>query len=222
MVNLSERKITHPKISFAVSIAVSIFLFFMGFIRIVNAETREATIKMIPVMIIYSCLLVYLFSYFSFKVKDGIVLMLIALTGYLIEVAGVNTGVIFGHYSYGESLGIKLAGTPLIIGLNWLFLVYTSAALLENFAISSFLKVVLASFLMLLFDIVLEQLAPMLDMWYWNSGIVPLQNYIAWFIVALVFQFTLRSFHINTRNYMAIAMLSVQLLFFVSILIGIR
>jgi bisanhydrobacterioruberin hydratase len=222
MVNLPERKILHSKISYAVSIAVSIFLFFMGFIRIVNAETRDATLKVIPVMIIYGCLLVYLFSYSSIKAKDGIVLMLIAFTGYLIEVAGVNTGVIFGHYSYGDSLGIKLAGTPLIIGLNWLFLVYTSAAILESFAISSFLKVLLASFLMLLFDIVLEQLAPMLDMWYWNSGIVPLKNYIAWFIVALVFQFILRSFRINTMNYMAVAMLSVQLLFFVATLLAIR
>jgi len=48
----------------------------------------------------------------------------IAVTSFLIEAAGVNTGKIFGVYAYGNTLGPKLLNTPVIIGLNWFLLIY--------------------------------------------------------------------------------------------------
>ena len=53
------------------------------------------------------------------------------LTGFLFEVAGVNTGNIFGDYSYGPVLGWQIWNTPLIIGANWLLLIYSSSALVN-------------------------------------------------------------------------------------------
>jgi uncharacterized membrane protein len=46
------------------------------------------------------------------------------VASFLVEAAGVNTGKIFGYYSYGSALGPKLWNTPLIIGLNWFVLIY--------------------------------------------------------------------------------------------------
>ncbi|MFN2335752.1 MAG: carotenoid biosynthesis protein, partial [Bacteroidales bacterium] len=48
----------------------------------------------------------------------------IAVTSFLIEAVGVNTGRIFGTYTYGKALGPALWNTPVIIGLNWFLLIY--------------------------------------------------------------------------------------------------
>ena len=49
-------------------------------------------------------------------------LLLIFLVGMLSEFIGVNYGLIFGEYTYGNNLGFKLFGVPLLIGLNWVIL----------------------------------------------------------------------------------------------------
>ena len=41
----------------------------------------------------------------------------------LLEIIGVKTGLIFGEYIYGNTLGFKVAEVPLIIGFNWLFVI---------------------------------------------------------------------------------------------------
>jgi uncharacterized membrane protein len=48
------------------------------------------------------------------------------LIGFLSEVAGVNGGFLFGHYSYGNILGFKLIHVPVLISLNWFAVVYSS------------------------------------------------------------------------------------------------
>ena len=40
------------------------------------------------------------------------------LVGMLSEIIGVKYGFIFGEYSYGNALGIKFMGVPLIIGIK--------------------------------------------------------------------------------------------------------
>src|SRR6266511_3281278 len=42
-----------------------------------------------------------------------------AVGGWLTDVAGVATGVPFGRYSYGGSLGPAALGVPVVIGLAW-------------------------------------------------------------------------------------------------------
>ncbi len=44
---------------------------------------------------------------------------LAAIGGWLAECIGVQTGLLFGQYNYGEGLGPKLAGVPLILGILW-------------------------------------------------------------------------------------------------------
>ncbi|MEZ4690766.1 MAG: carotenoid biosynthesis protein [Ignavibacteria bacterium] len=41
----------------------------------------------------------------------------------ILEITGVKTGIIFGDYTYGDVLGFKLFGVPMIIGFNWLFVI---------------------------------------------------------------------------------------------------
>ena len=146
--------------------------------------------------------------------KSLAVFITIFLLGYGIEVLGVQTHKIFGVYYYGEALGIKLFDTPLIIGLNWLFLCYVSNAVFEKVSIPNFLKVLFASGLMLIYDFVLEPLAPKLGMWYWDNNAIPLQNYLAWFIIAVFFNALIKVFKISTTNPLAMLIFATQFVFF--------
>ena len=54
--------------------------------------------------------------------KEVIIVFLIFSIGMIAEILGVNYGLIFGKYDYGDNLGLKLLGVPLLIGLNWVVL----------------------------------------------------------------------------------------------------
>ena len=79
------------------------------------------------------------------------------MAGFLIEALGVNTGIIFGHYSYGKGLGLKIFNTPVIIGINWLFLSYTCVSVSNYLVKSPTIRFLMAPALMLALDSALEQ-----------------------------------------------------------------
>ena len=141
----------------------------------------------------------------------------IALAGYLIEVAGVHSGLIFGVYHYGPVLGFSLFNTPLSIGINWLLLVYTSSVLI-NFLLpqnkSRLLKATVAAALMVGLDVLIEPVAIATDMWHWEAAQVPLQNYVGWFVAALALQYIMSFFTSGERNRVAAIIFLLQMVFF--------
>lgn len=155
----------------------------------------------------------------SYNAKTLLVFTGIYFCGFFIEMIGVGTSLIFGNYIYGNALGIKVFETPLIIGLNWLFLCYVSNAILENYKINIIFKIIIASFMMLIYDIVLEQVAAFLDFWKWENNKIPIQNYIAWFAIALIFNSFINFMKISTKNSMAKIIFVSQFLFFTAIYI---
>jgi uncharacterized membrane protein len=54
----------------------------------------------------------------------GILLAVTALGGLLVEALGVRTGLPFGRYAYGDALGPKLLGVPLVIPLAWTWMAW--------------------------------------------------------------------------------------------------
>lgn len=145
--------------------------------------------------------------------------LLVYIAGFLLEVAGTKTHLIFGAYHYGEGLGIKVLETPLMIGLNWLLLVYLTASITGVMNWHPGVKIIVASMIMLGYDLVLEQVAPLLDMWYWHDGTVPARNYLSWFIVALLFHTMGRLFRVNMKNRLSGVIFISQLLFLFSLYI---
>ncbi len=110
------------------------------------------------------------------------------LIGYGVEVIGVKTGFPFGDYSYGSTLGFSIAGVPLLIGVNWFVLTYGSSELAGAFTTNRWTRSVLGGILMLAFDLTLEPIAVKLDFWSWKDGIIPIANYIGWFVVSFGLQ----------------------------------
>lgn len=136
---------------------------------------------------------------------------------FLIEVAGVKTGLIFGRYQYGENLGIKIFDVPLIIGLNWVVLILAAVGFVENLKWSSFVKSAFVGLLMFVYDILLEIVAPKLNYWFFDGGIAPLQNYLSWFIISLSFGYLY--FYLNIKRSLVIARFNLifQIIFFLLI-----
>lgn len=138
-----------------------------------------------------------------------------AVIAYFIEVAGVKTELIFGSYYYGQSLGYKMLSVPLLIGANWAVLLYATSQLshLKN----TYLNALFGAALMVVLDFFIEQSASKFDFWYWKNNHIPIQNYIAWFIISfglnLLFQKQLSA----KPNFTVKAFYFVQLVFFVAL-----
>tara|TARA_B100002052_G_scaffold287718_1_gene302958 strand:+ start:173 stop:805 length:633 start_codon:yes stop_codon:yes gene_type:complete len=149
------------------------------------------------------------FSFNFFKI-----ISVLFLIGFFVEVLGVYSGLLFGEYHYGKTLGFQFLEVPLIIGVNWVMLVLSSFAVSSYFVSNSILKVVLSSIIMVFLDLMIEPVAIRLDFWYWQAEVIPLQNYLMWFIVALLMNWilTFNRFRFNVK--LGFGLLISQVLFF--------
>jgi len=145
--------------------------------------------------------------------------VLVACAGYLLELLGIETGLVFGEYYYGSGLGLKLFGVPLIIGINWAVLVFASAAVVQFISVPGWLKAALAATIMVLYDVLLEPVAVRFDFWSWAGGLIPIQNYIAWWVIAFVMLLGVYYFVKNLKNRLAIYVILVQALFFIIVIL---
>jgi bisanhydrobacterioruberin hydratase len=193
-----------------------IIFYSVGVIGIYHESSRQFFIGLIPYVLFLSFAVILLFHESSINKRTLIILSAIYLCGLLIEIIGVNTRVIFGNYIYGNGLGIKILNTPLMIGINWLMLVYCSSSVIENMRIHLVLKIFIAALLMLIYDFIIEHIAPFLNMWHWENNRVPVQNYIAWLIIAVLFQTTLGLAGIKIKNQIAGTIFACQTLFFLT------
>ena len=150
----------------------------------------------------------------DFSINFFKVISVLFLIGFFVEVIGVYSGLLFGEYHYGKTLGFQFFGVPLIIGVNWVLLVMSSFAVSSYFVSNSIFKVVLSSIIMVLLDLLIEPVAIRLDFWHWESDVIPLQNYIMWFLVAAIMNLilTFNQFKFNVK--LGFGLLISQILFF--------
>jgi putative membrane protein len=181
---------------------------FMNFIHINHFE------KLTPFNLLFS-LAVMLSHHKSWNRNTVLFLIIIFLAGYFIELLGVKTGLIFGSYQYGESLGIKLFDVPLMIGINWVLLVYATGVVAQLLPFPVWLKIITASLLMVLLDFFIEPFAMQHDLWNWQHNIIPLKNYIGWLFSALLMQALFFTMKIEKENTVAVWLYACQLFFFI-------
>jgi putative membrane protein len=153
----------------------------------------------------------------QWNLKSISIFIFIIILSFAIEMIGVSSGKIFGNYIYDKGLGLKLMNTPLIIGLNWLFLVYASQSIVGNYFKNAWYRILLSTSLMLIYDIIMEWVAPSMQMWHFTTPYPPKENFISWFILALVFQILIVAAKIKTNNYPARMLFWIQMVFFIII-----
>tara|TARA_B110000902_G_scaffold92651_1_gene109975 strand:+ start:275 stop:910 length:636 start_codon:yes stop_codon:yes gene_type:complete len=128
---------------------------------------------------------VYLIT--SDKVKRPLLYALPALMGFLVEMLGTNTGFPFGEYSYSSILGPGLLGTPFLIGVLWWVLLRSFNDVFSRISSNKTIISLATGLGMLLLDIFIEPVAIGLGFWEWQAAEVPLENYMAWFVLSFVF-----------------------------------
>ncbi|QLG44166.1 carotenoid biosynthesis protein [Costertonia aggregata] len=160
------------------------------------------------------CLFLFIITYPVDNIKKILAFAIFFSGGMFAEWLGVNYGVLFGNYEYGSNFGPKLDGVPYLIGTYWALLTYITASILNYSSLQDWLKILLAAILMVLLDFFMEHSAPIFDFWKFEGGIAPLENYIAWFGLALLFQIILKAFKIRGERLFATHLYLAQLVFF--------
>jgi len=136
--------------------------------RIGAAANYSGFIELIWISILFCGFIALLFHrpwQLNFLIKS----FLIIVTGFMIEVAGVKSGLIFGEYQYGEILGAKIFGIPVVIGYSWLIITYIASCLLCFCRWPILINAVLVATAVTIFDMALEPFAIENKMWIWQQ-----------------------------------------------------
>jgi putative membrane protein len=142
-------------------------------------------------------------------------LLLVYFLGYTAEWIGVHKSWIFGNYGYGETLGLKLSGIPLTIGVNWFLLVFGAAVSTQYAGIkSTWIRVPLGALLLVLLDLLIEPVAIRFDYWHWADNIIPFKNYVGWFFFGAAMLALFEAFGLKKQSVVPVILLLVQYLFF--------
>jgi bisanhydrobacterioruberin hydratase len=203
----------NPLLKPSLTVRVFIIYYIVGLIGLGIPQSRELFITLMPFSLLLSMTLL-LIHHKGWRYEHVVIIALIAILGYLVEVVGVLTGEVFGEYTYGRALGVKLFDTPLMIGINWIMLIYCVHTMFENLKWPWWTKVLTGASIMVVYDIIMEPVAIRLDMWSWGGGDIPIQNYIAWFVISLVFLAMMNLSKIKTHNQVAAWLFGVQTAFF--------
>jgi bisanhydrobacterioruberin hydratase len=143
----------------------------------------------------------------------------IALLGFIIEVLGVKTGLIFGDYSYGNALGYKILDVPLIISINWSMLICAGIITVSRIFSNKITVLSVAALLVTAIDVLIEQVAPKLDFWKFEGGLPTLHNYLGWIGVSFFTSYFFYPTIIKGNRSVSLIILILQIIFFTSLFI---
>lgn len=189
----------------------------VGLAGFLNPAWRELFIALVPfhLLLMFALMLI---SQQNYNRQFFVFVLLMYLAGFGIEFLGVHTGLIFGEYQYGATLGVKLAEIPLLIGLNWVLLVYSVGTSMHYLGLKNSLNgAILGAVVLVLLDLLIEPVAIRFDYWSWENGTIPLQNYLAWFVFSLAAILFFNRFKFDKTNPVAIVLLAAQFMFFIAL-----
>jgi putative membrane protein len=161
--------------------------------------------------------------------------------GFIAEYIGINTGLLFGKYKYGDVLGPKWNGVPWVIGVQWMITTYcigicmnmihkkfsvvkapeADATQIEQKAAVQNSKnwillstIIDGSLLAVFFDWVIEPVAVKLGYWRWSDNEIPMSNYYSWWLVSVPILAAFYYLPFPKQNIFALHLLLIQFMFF--------
>ena len=197
---------------FAIAVFFMLFFNVTGSIALFIPALETTVLTLTPFNLLVTFFLFY-WANNDFSINLIRTVIVVFFIGLFIEILGVNFKVIFGEYSYGETLGFKILKTPIIIGLNWLSLSLGCFGIASYIFKPKHLVVLGASFLMVFVDYIIEPIAMVLEFWSLNDDTVPVQNYVSWFLVSIIIQFIIFQSKVRLNFKICFALLFSQVLF---------
>lgn len=176
---MDKRCIPLPDAARARGIVVRFYA--VGLLLFLVPWTRQLFIALIPCSLLLAAGFMLVFHR-PWNRRTVLWFLFIVLSAFALEWTGVRTGRIFGSYRYGRGLAPLVEGTPLVIGINWLLVVYGAHAAAERLTQRASLRILYAVALMVAYDAAAEWAAPAMRMWSFAAGYPPLRNFVAWLI----------------------------------------
>jgi uncharacterized membrane protein len=143
--------------------------------------------------------------------------LLLAATGFLLEVAALKTGYLYGYFQFGPTLGYRFWDTPLMMAACWFTTLYVTRQVAEMIAKDAFLVSILASAMMLLIAYFMEPFAIKHGLWSWNGGHAGVHKYAGYFIAGLLVQYIYCKSIKNPSNKLSLVVYLVQLGFYMAL-----
>ncbi len=189
-------------------------VYFVGIIGMLSSH-REPFSMLTPLNLLFSSIVVA-YNHPQWTWKTVVFIVFTFIVGFSIEVVGVETGLVFGSYQYGQVLGPKWHGTPFMIGVNWVMLTYCAGISMNHVLAKAtpWMKSFFGALVLTSLDVLIEPVAINYGMWTWDYGVVPWKNYGAWFLISF---FLLLVFYVligKLKNKVALSLLVIQFLFF--------
>lgn len=228
----------HTSYSFSEKSTIFLLLLFhfTGLIGISMPESRAWFLMATPLTLCLSTFLL-LRHHQDWNMSFMLFCCIAFATGMAVEIVGVATGILFGSYHYGPVLGWKWMDVPLVMGITWLLCIYCSGVvaqfLVEKLtdwrsitpipkeSLNRVVKhripvgtIFLGASLMLALDLLLEPVAIKFSFWYWKDNVVPVQNYVVWFVTSLALLFTFFSLPFSKKNPIALILYPILIVFF--------
>jgi len=184
---------------------------------------------------VINLLLMFVLLLWTQKEKNGYFFLFAVaaiLLGLAFEIVGVNTGALFGDYTYGNVLGYKFMKVPLIIGINWFVIIYCCGISIHTLlmkainrisadtktkpmALKAISVIVDGATIAVFFDWVMEPVAVKLGYWKWGGdGETPFYNYLCWLMISNIILAVFHFSKFNKQNKFAVNLLLIQMMFF--------
>jgi len=197
-----------------IAVIIIILIHLVGVIGLLNPQFQALFLYLVP-----HYLLLMLVIIVAAHRQPELNLVYFALwvwgIGFAAEWIGIHTHLLFGNYAYGETLGLKFGGVPLIIGVNWLLLVYGTAVLTNRTRLKeSWQRVRIGAIILVLLDMLIEPVAVKFNYWHWAGNVVPVKNYVCWFALSAVMLAVFERFQFKTQSWVGAALLGVQFIYF--------
>lgn len=193
-------------------LAIIVIFHTVGFFGLQSAN-RAFFLSLSPLNLVlsFACLLL---SYSRLTSRLLLALLVVGIAGFTAEYIGVHTQLLFGDYQYGKNLGFKLVEIPLVIAVNWAMLSFSALAIVFSLRVPLVAKTLLSAGLMTFLDVLIEPVAITSDFWSWADGIIPMYNYVCWFVLSFVLHFWLLKRGVVEQNTVGIGLYVVLVLFF--------
>jgi putative membrane protein len=206
---------TNPRIYKAI---ILIFLFHLiGLLGLWSQTLRPLFLQLVPWHLL---LMVVIIGYAHSNVNGRFLKFaaIIFIAGFAAEWAGIHKGWLFGNYTYGETLGTKIDGVPLTIGLIWFLLIYSAGVFMQYSRIKYVLiRVIIGAALLVLLDKLIEPVAIRLDYWHWITNTIPDKNYICWFLLSAGMLLVFEAFDFRKQNIVAAVLFIIEFMFFAAL-----
>ena len=171
-----------------------------------------------PYTLLFTCFVFLIHQPISDK-KYILAFFSIAVLGYIIELIGIKTGLLFGNYSYGNGLGFKLFDVPLIISINWAMLICAGIVTISKVFNNKFIVISVTALVITFIDLIIEQVAQKLDFWKFEGDLAGLHNYLGWIGVVFFTSYLFYPSLINGNRKVSSIIIILQIIFFTTLFI---